>query len=269
MFGPALSKFIGCDITIRIMSRFRFILFRCGIAFPVFILLGVASFAQSAPCTHRTIFTSVADRNFAPIQGLQPSDFVGEFRGKPVRILSVGPNGQRQRIVILLDASGSVSSDREVWRLALGIASSLADSQLKDTDLALMIFNEKIVDKMDFASGQAKIASRLREIAGDPEYRGTIATGRTALWDAASAALDLLGPSSQNGVVYAITDGGDNLSRIKEPEFRHRLALSGTRLFSALVTVNVENVRKPPEEITGSLNMTGIAFNTGGAILVQ
>jgi uncharacterized protein (DUF58 family) len=130
---------------------------------------------------------------------VQATDFQAEYHGNPVKILGVSGPSQKRQVVILLDASGSLGEYKGVrgaWRLSLALASDLAEARLQDTDLALIIFNEKIVEKIDFSSGQAKIGSRLREIAADPQYEKTNIKGRTAMRDAAAVALDVLRPST-------------------------------------------------------------------------
>jgi hypothetical protein len=157
--------------------------------------------------------------------------------------------------VIVLDISGSLSVQHVqgpgAWRLGLALAANFVEANLGNTELALIIVNEKIREKMDFATGQERIAGRLRQIGSDQSDEKKNVKGRTALWDAVVAALDLLGQSNQNqnGAVYAITDGGENASRIKEPELRRRLAQSSTRFFVTIVTSPTGNNNRTPEEL--------------------
>lgn len=240
---------------------------RMAVALPLFL---TTASGQSLPCSHRTVWVSVIDREGAPASGLQAADFQAEYRGKPVKILGVSGPSQKRQVVILLDASGSLGTDGGVpgaWRLSLALASDLAEAKMQDTDLALIIFNERIVEKMDFSSGQGKIGSRLREIGADPQYEKTNIKGRTAMRDAAAVALDVLG-SSTNGVIYVISDGGDNASKIDETELRHRLASSGTRIYSALVASSRLGTRnRTPEELYGPQKMAEMAFGTGGSVI--
>jgi hypothetical protein len=259
----------GCGITFRIMQRrlkqplvlaFALVLSLCGVA--------SGQSPTTWTCSRRTIWVSAIDRNWAQIPDLRADEFEGEFHRKAVKILGVAPNNQKPRVIMLLDASGSVgkdSSQPEAWRLGLALASDLVEARMGGMELALVIFNDKIVEKMDFGSGEEKIALRLRQIAADPEYEKTNVKGRTALWDAAATALGMLGRNG-DGVIYAITDGGDNHSIVKQDELRRRLTLSGTRLFSSLITSNSGNRSRPPEEIEGPEALAEVAFETGGAV---
>ena len=95
---------------------------------------------------------------------MQPSDFQAEYDKKPVKILSVSRDGQKRRLVILLDASGSESSQETApgappWELSVQLAHDLAVIPLPDTEVALIIFNifnKKIIERVDFSSGLGK-----------------------------------------------------------------------------------------------------------------
>ena len=115
--------------------------------------------AQALDCVRRSINFSVIDRNWAPVTNVQPSDFQAEYDKKPVKILSVSRDGQKRRLVILLDASGSESSQETApgappWELSVQLAHDLAVIPLPDREVALIIFNKKIIERVDFSSGR-------------------------------------------------------------------------------------------------------------------
>jgi von Willebrand factor type A domain len=226
--------------------------------------------AQSEPCIHRTIIASLTDRDWAPIRGVQRNDLVGEFRGKSIQLLSLTPDEGPHRIVILLDASGSLNEGKETgpaaWNLSVALASHIVEAKLERTELALIIFNERIIEILDFDSGQAKLAERLRQIGSDPNYRKLNVKGKTALWDAADEALARLGRSNEIREIYAITDGGDNASRTKEKELHHRLAESRTRMFAAMVQAPIQNRSLTPEELEGPQTLTEMVTQSGGVV---
>ncbi len=232
--------------------------------------LSLGGAAQTDTCSRRTILVSAANRDWAPILALQPADFLGEYQGKPIRIVSVSADEAPRRIVILLDISGSLGGQQlkgpGAWRLGLALASNFAQAKLENTELALIIFNEKIREKMDFDSGREKIVERLRQIGSDPNYEKKNVKGKTALRDAAVTALELLGQQNQNGAIYAITDGGDNASAVKEGELRHRLTQSGVRFFVSVVTSPSGNNNRTPEELQGSDTIPEFARSNSGAM---
>jgi hypothetical protein len=219
-------------------------------------------------CLHRTVSVIVTDRNWAPIAGLNPADFRGEFRGRPVKILSVVPDNLPHRIVIVLDASGSFASEPGTahWQLARMMASHLAESKLQNSSLALLIFNDKVQEQIDFSERPGLVAERLRQIAADPNYLKTKIRGKTALWDTVLAGLGLLRNPTSADDFYLITDGGENASRATPTEMLRRLAPSGSRMFLSFLPSSLGYRNLTAEEITASDEMIKMAHATGGAV---
>jgi len=138
---------------------------------------------QDPSCLHRTVPLLIQDKNGTPVVGLTASDLSGEFRGKPVQILSVTVDGRPRQIVILLDASGSMYYlENGKWPVTLRIIADLLASVRKQDSISLMIFSGKVDEVMDAAQGREAILKRLRELAPGrkafPKWNGT-----TAIWD--------------------------------------------------------------------------------------
>jgi hypothetical protein len=74
------------------------------------LLIVSPAVAQEDQCSQRKLTIYVQDSLGKPISGLTPADFESQFRGKPVKIVSVIPDQRTHRIVILLDASMILSS---------------------------------------------------------------------------------------------------------------------------------------------------------------
>src|SRR5437899_5683356 len=159
------------------------------------------------------------------------SSFKGEFRGKPVRILSgtrdVGP----RRIVVLIDASGSmVGLTKGKWDLVLRAATDVAAHAPPDSSVALLVFNDKVKQKVDFSAGPQAVLERIAQVrAGLTPDR--LPAGRTPLRDAVLEGLKLLEPATPGDVIYAITDDGDNASKSSPVAVEKALVSAGIRLF--------------------------------------
>jgi len=125
--------------------------------------------------------------------------------------------------VILLDASESMATK---WGRVLAPASALAESRLPDTELALLIFGSKIYEQVGFSEGQKTIAERLRHLGTDTKDAEKLVHGRTALYDALLAGLQLLGAPTSADILYLVSDGGDNASRARFDEVSRRLTSS-------------------------------------------
>jgi hypothetical protein len=94
----------------------------------------------------------VQDSLGKPISGLIPADFESQFRGKPVKIVSVIPDQRPHRIVILLDASRSTAHK---WERALYLATHLIGMPLPNTQIALVVFDKRIHGLVDIELPEA------------------------------------------------------------------------------------------------------------------
>jgi len=241
-------------------------------SFALSMMLVRVSLAGDDSCLHRTVSVTVADRNWAAIPELKTDDFRGEFRGKPVKILSIVADGRPHHIVILLDSSGSLGappigmSGESNWPLARQIASHLAETKPREATFALLIFNDRVTEQIDFTQSPGAVAERLRQIGADPNYQKTAVKGRTALWDTVLAGQGLFHDPTFADVLYLITDGGEDASRASSTDVRRRLVASSSRVFVSLILSPLGNRNRTPEEINGLEEMSKIAHATGGAI---
>src|SRR5215831_8777634 len=119
----------------------KFVLTAC-LALSAAAILGLPSWATDDACLRRTVSVTAADRNWAPILDLKAD----EFRGKPVKILSIVLENRPHRIVIALDASGSLGpgTGPSDWPLVLQMGSDLVQSGLTQTRFVVLIFSEKV-----------------------------------------------------------------------------------------------------------------------------
>jgi len=228
------------------------------------LLLTPHAIAQSDSCLRRTMPVSVVDRNGAPVEGLTASDFRAEFQGKQVKILSVARDDRQHRIVILLDASGSMFGVGGMkWSLACASALHIAQSNLPKASLALLIFRGDIVERIDFPQGTTAVSDKLKQVGEDASYKKN-PHGETALFDAILEGLRLLGPSSPGDVIYAITDGGDNKSRNSVREVQRALETAGVRVFALALTHMDSQHANTPEEEYGKSILQQVVDDTGG-----
>ncbi len=161
--------------------------------------------AQEDPCIHRTLPVDIRDSKWSSIAGLDPHDFEAKFRRKPVKILSIAGDHRPHRIVILVDACGSMQT---TWAQALAPAFHLVETPLPNTRMAMLIFREQIIEHFDFAAGQLKIAERLRQIRMDEPFRSKSGHMRTALFDALLAGVKLLDNPNSADILYLVERRG-------------------------------------------------------------
>ncbi len=232
------------------------------------LALGFArpAYAQNESCQHRTVPLSAYDSEGRTINGFTPSDFEAKYRGQPVKILSVLPDDRPHRVVILLDASGSMLN---LWKPALAAASDLAETRLPNTQVALIIFNEKTTEQIEFSVGPGAVAERLRQILSDANYASKSVHGRTALFDSLREGLRVLGSPTSADSLYLISDAeGDNFSHANFDNIARQLTSSRVRLFLAAVLHPPLGYRnRTPEEINGRGSVFDLVKRTGGEII--
>src|SRR5947209_6985351 len=246
------------------MRPWKTIFLRHTLVLPCIVAAGLLleALAQETPCLRRTVMASVMLAG-QPVASVSTSSFKGEFRGKPVRILSATRDVGPRRIVVLIDASGSmVGLTKGKWDLVLRAATDVAAHAPPDSSVALLVFNDKVKQEVDFSAGPKAVLERIAQVrAGRTPDR--LPAGRTPLRDAVLEGLKLLEPATPGNVIYAITDGGDNASKSSSGAVEKALVSAGIRLFVFLVE-DYPGLRRVPEE-SGPLNFLQLVQATGGS----
>lgn len=247
------------------MRRWKTIFLRHALVLPCIVTAGLLpeALAQETPCLRRTVMASVTLAG-QPVASVPASSFKGEFRRKPVRILSAMRDLGPRRIVVLLDASGSMAGlTKGKWDFVQRAASDVAAHAPADSSVALVVFNDKVKQKVDFSAGPQAVLERIAQVrAGRTPDR--LPAGRTPLRDAILEGLKLLEPATPGDVIYVITDGGDNASKSSPVAVEKALVSAGIRLFGFLVADSPE-LRRVPEEESGRHDFLQLVQATGGS----
>lgn len=225
--------------------------------------------SQEQPCTIRKLTVSFRDAQNLPLQNISVSDLEAKVHGKPVKILSIAPDPRPHRLVLIMDASGSMGSsqgDTPLWILELSLARHLFEMNRERFPIALLVFNEHGNDTTDFMKGNSAVGEKLYRIAEDRDYIKSHVNGRTALRDAILQGIQLLNHPTSADAVYVLTDGRDNLSRENPSDFSRRLAVSSVRVFAVLLYQRLSNRNRTPEEY-GPTELKEITRKSGGEIL--
>lgn len=229
------------------------------------LLAGVGStlLAQTPEaCETRTVVVNVRDKTWRLITPLSPAAFQGKIRGQSVKVLSNKIEMRRARIVLLLDASGSMIASRKSWDAARLIAGDIVSQTNQPGHVALIVFGETIRLTMDFSHSPSEIFARLRDLEiGNSTVR---VGGKTALLDSLFDASKLFGESADGDAVYAITDGGDNDSRHALTEVEEALLQQHVRFFAFFTG---KTYFPTEEERLGPALLRELAQRTGGAAL--
>jgi len=233
------------------LSRFvRVVLFLIG---PSLLL----SAQQTPACLKRILIVNVRDRAGRFVGDLNPSSFRASLQGQQVKISSATVRTGQRRIVLLLDASGSVNRENHALDAARLVARNLLLKDPAELHPALVVFSDHIVDTIDFSHPASEIVLRL---AGLEEGRG-----RTALLDALAYSATLLRPNMPGDAVYLISDGGENSSRTHLRDVKREFLARGIRIFA--VRLPGSRYFRTEEEQGAPVLLEDLTNTTGGAVV--
>src|SRR5262249_31005846 len=112
--------------------------------------------SQEPPCTTRKLPVSFRDAQNLPLQDVSILDLEAKIRGKPVKILSLASDPRPHRLVLILDISGSMGSlagESSSWDLELPLARHFFEVNRQRSQIALLFFNDRVRDVIDFSRG--------------------------------------------------------------------------------------------------------------------
>jgi von Willebrand factor type A domain len=214
-------------------------------------------------CASRTVTVNVRDRQGNFITGLSPSSFLVTQNGMPITVSSadmeVGP-----RVVLLLDVSGSMTSQPAKWQTVKLVSEHMVLSSRNSFRVALVLFASDVVETLDFTHSGKEILERVRQL-GDGQSVARKGKRQTALLDAALRAGTLFGMPEAGDAIFVITDGGDNESHIRSSEVEQKLSAAGVRFFAFVLSD--EYVAAVSELMEAKEMLFDLARWTAGAVL--
>jgi Mg-chelatase subunit ChlD len=243
---------------------------RCVVSLLALALCTRAVGAQEVTCPRRALPVALRDRQNLPIQNISVADLEAKVHGKAIKILSLAPDLRPHRLVLILDASGSMGStagESPLFALEFALARHFFEVNRHMSQIALLVFNNNVTEAVDFAQGNSGVGDKLQQISSDHNYVKTNVKGRTALRDAILEGLQLLGHPNSADALYVLTDGGDNASKRSAADVTQRLAVTSVRLFAVILRQEVGYRNRAPEELSGPDELSEIAGKSGGEIL--
>ena len=242
---------------------------KCIVRFLILTLCARTIAAQDPSCLRRVVPVALRDEQNLPIQNVSISDLEARVHGEPVKILALAPDPRPHRLVLILDASGSMGStagEPPLFALEVVLARHFSQANRQRSQMALLIFNNNVTEAVDFTQGNSAVGDKLQQIVGDHNYVKINVKGRTALRDAILAGLHLLEHPGSSDALYVLTDGVDNASKHSAADLRHQLAATSVRLFAVLLSKEADRNRTPME-LSGPDELSEIVRKSGGDIL--
>src|ERR1700691_1542012 len=128
----------------------------------VFVLLGARGVrAQADSCLRRSVPVNVLNDQGQIVTGLTENNFIGSMHHQSVKILSVRQDDSPRRVVIVIDASGSMTGERSTWHLNLAVARNLVTPMSSETLAGLIVFGSKGYKNMSLPSNKKQLEDEL------------------------------------------------------------------------------------------------------------
>jgi hypothetical protein len=208
--------------------------------------------AEDGGCAERTVIVSASDSDGKAIPfTLQSADIQGKISGKPVQILGVTKPTNAERVVIVLDASGSMLS---VWQRVLEFAVEIVQGSPSSTEFALVIFADNELRTVEFGKTGPEFITEIMSFKIVKPY------GVTALRDAIWEAVNMFQPNRVGDTIVVISDGGDNQSKVSPRRLREAMWSRGIRVMFAQIVDHPH----PPEEEMDDADTTWLSEGSGG-----
>jgi hypothetical protein len=227
--------------------------------------------AQENACSNYLVPFVLRNSQGEIVHHVSAKDLDIKLNGKIVPLDAIHREDRPRRIVILLDASGSMRGfGKEVpWRQAVASADMLATLAEGRARLALLIFNERVIEEIDFGPDNSAVNKRLGELEVDREFEKRAVHGTTRLYDALTRAVQLLPHPTSADTLYLATDGGENSSHTGRSEIENRIGSSGLRVFVSLSESASALRRRQPEDLGSPFAIDAPRESGGGLMIVS
>ena len=181
--------------------------------------------AEDGGCAERTVIVSASDSNGKAIPfTLQSTDMQGKINGKPVQVLGVTKPANAERVVIVLDASGSMSSK---WQRALEFAVEIVQESPSSAEFALVIFADNELRTVEFGKTGPEFITEIMS------FKNVQPSGRTGLRDSIWKAVSMFEPNRQGDTIVVVSDGEDNQSKVSKRRLQEAVWSRGIRVMFA------------------------------------
>jgi len=215
---------------------------------------GVAQDIDSCLSPH--IAVNVLDKQGKIVPGLTPESFHVKA-GDGLLAVKSAQTGVGHRVVLVVDVSGSINKSEHTWGIARVAAGNLLVAAPSTMRIALVLFSDRIIDTIGFDRPPSDIVERLAQLENGK--------GRTAILDAIDYSIKLLQPIAFGDVIYIISDGGENASKVHRADLENKLLAQGIRLFAFILQPKAPF--STPEESAEPSLLGELAQVTGGAVV--
>ncbi len=222
--------------------------------------------AQTDPCLDRTIPVNVYTERGEAYSPLTTSSFQASIGGKPVRVTSATLDTGPRRIIILIDVSGSMTTEGNLESALEFTQQFISLTPLLDT-LALYTFSDRIEDFVALGESHEALLAEVNKLQ-HTDWGSVKRMRKTAILDALVNALAMMKSPSVGDAICLVSDGGENASKSNGSTVKDLLESDGARLYAFLPILSTSIRGRTREEVDGPSELRGFAFATGGDIRV-
>jgi hypothetical protein len=209
--------------------------------------------SQEGTCENRQLPVFVTEKDDRIVTTLTSADFALKNRGVPMTVVAWNRDARLHRVVIFLDVSGSMGGlGHRLWPIVMALARHASYALAENSDLALVLFSDRVLETEGFSQGRDAIRQRLEEVAADPVFPDAWKADDSRIYDILKEGGRVLGNSTSADSFLVITDGFDEGSKSKPDEILDLLSSSMIRVFAILVA--------PLPGLKSSVNPGAFAF---------
>jgi len=197
------------------------------------------------------IVTARGDSGKALSYTLQAADLRGKINDKPMQILAATKPANPRRVVLVLDASGSMAGK---WLRLVEFGAEIVHESPSSTEFALVIFADKELRRVEFGKTGPEMITEIMS------FKNVNPSGKTPLRDAIWEAVSMFQPNREGDTIVVVSDGGDNQSKVSPRRLREAMWSRGIRVMFAQV---VDHFATQPEHIDNR-DAASLSQSSGG-----
>ena len=228
-----------------------------------FFLLAWPVLAQVRTCERRQLPVFVTEKDGTVLTNLTSADFKLENRSASMSMVTLNHDERQHRVVIMLDVSGSMGGGvgSPLWHAVMALARHASNAGGENSDLALVLFSDRVLETVGFSQGKVAIQHRLAEIAQDRAFPEPAKANDSSIYDTLREAVLMLNDPTSADSLLVITDGLDEGSKTKPDEILNLVSSSMIRVF----TILVDPIQGQPSSV-GPNGFVRIVQRSGGTV---